>query len=223
MRPTLKYIEEKFDYYNNLCFGGKLPRPIMKLSQRRSAVGLFRPGYSLINGKRTKLAILEFSIRFDLPEVEYIDTIVHEMIHYYIWINDIVDDAPHGTAFRSKMNEISQKYGIRITIACDESEEALIARETDRNRFICVIEDNDENYAFAIVIKDKVFQYWDIVKNSPNVKEFKWYVSNRAIFEIFPSRIKPAFIPVNADKLQNYLFGALELENTGTLIKPIES
>ena len=221
MRPSLPYFEEKFDYYNNLCFGGQLPRPRLILTQRRSAVGQTITCISTVNGKKVESHTLEFSIRYDLPEIEYIDTIVHEMIHYYIRLNHIQDDSPHGTKFRSIMKEISEKYGIRITITCNEDDEALIARQTDRNRYICVIEDQDEQTSFAIVIRDKVFQYWNMSQYIPNLKEVRWYVSNRAIFEKFPARIRPVFIPEDAATIQHYLFGALELENTGEVIKPI--
>lgn len=221
MRPTLQYIEDKFDYYNHLCFDGLLPRPVFKLTQRPTKVGCTNIKLVQINGKYVKQVTLEFSIRYDLPESEYIDTIVHEMIHYYISINNMNDDSPHGTFFRSMMNDISEKYGIRITITYDEEEEALIARETDRNRYICVIEGEDD-YKFAIVFRDKLFQYWEQIPRLPGVKHVRWYVSNRAIFERYPSRIRPCFFSLAPDKVQSYLHGALELENTGTIIRPIE-
>lgn len=221
MRPTLQYIEDKFDYYNHLCFDGSLPRPVFKLTQRPTKVGCTNIKLVQINGKYVKQVTLEFSIRYDLPESEYIDTIVHEMIHYYISINNMNDDSPHGTFFRSMMNDISEKYGIRITITYDEEEEALIARETDRNRYICVIEGEDD-YKFAIVFRDKLFQYWEQIPRLPGVKHVRWYVSNRAIFERYPSRIRPCFFSLAPDKVQSYLHGALELENTGTIIRPIE-
>lgn len=221
MRPNLQYFEEKFDYYNNLCFGGQLPRPLIKLSQRNSRVGCTHIGFRYRNGKWEKDISLEFSIRNDFPEIEYIDTIVHEMIHYYIEWNNIQDDSPHGTKFRSIMKEITEKYGIRITIEYDEAEEALIARQTDRNRYVCVVEDKDGTTSIAVVIRDKVFQYWELLQQHPDVAQAKWYISNRAIFEHFPARIRPAFVKLDAAKIQHYLFGALELENTGEVIKPI--
>lgn len=222
MRPNLPYFEDKFDYYNNLCFGGQLPRPIIKLSQRNSSVGCTHVGYRYRNGKLEKDISLEFSIRNDFPEIEYIDTIVHEMIHYYIELNNIQDDSPHGTKFRSIMKDISEKYGIRITIEYNEDEEALIARQTDRNRYVCVIENKDGTTSIGVVIRDKVFQYWELLQQHPDVSQVKWYISNRAIFEHFPARITPVFITIEPDKIQDYLFGASELERIDNVIKPKE-
>ena len=125
MRPTLDYIIEKFDYYNQLCFDGKLKRPPILLNTRYSAMGQ-TGGVGEIdeNGKIhwSELRI-EISVRRDLPEYEYIDTLVHEMIHYYIMSNDMEDDSPHGRLFRQKMEEITNKHGIRITIQYDPSED----------------------------------------------------------------------------------------------------
>ena len=143
------------------------------------------------------------------------------MIHYYIELNNIQDDSPHGTKFRSIMKDISEKYGIRITIEYNEDEEALIARQTDGNRYVCVIENKDGTTSIGVVIRDKVFQYWELLQQHPDVSQVKWYISNRAIFEHFPARIKPVFVKLDAAKIQYFLFGALELENTGTVIKPI--
>ena len=221
MRPTLRYFEEKFDYYNNLCFGGQLPRPLIKLNQRNTSVGRTCIGHHYVNGQYVREILLEFSIRYDLPEIEYIDTIVHEMIHYYIELNDIQDDSPHGTMFRSIMKDISKKYGVRITIELNEEDEELIARKTDRARYVCVVEDTDGNTSLAVVIRDKVFQYWDLLRQHPDIVQMNWYISDRAIFERFPSRIKPVFVKMDAAKIHNYLFGAVELENTGKVIKPI--
>lgn len=142
------------------------------------------------------------------------------MIHYYIVLNHIQDDAPHGNAFRSIMNRITQTYGIRITIEYDEEDEELIKRETDRLRYFCVVERKDGGMSLAVVIRDKLFRYWDLISNHPDVKEVKWYASNRAIFERFPARIKPVFVSLPSEEVRSYLTGALELENTGTVIKP---
>ena len=118
MRPTLQYIIEKFDYYNKLCFSGQLQRPPIRLNTRYSTMGITK-GKQRIDSNGlpywSDLSI-EISVRRDLPEYEYIDTLVHEMIHYYIFSNNLVDDSPHGTLFRRKMDEITQKYGKKYYI-----------------------------------------------------------------------------------------------------------
>ena len=220
MRPTLQYIIEMFDYYNKLCFGGQLQRPPIRLNTRYSTMGITK-GKQRIDSNGlpywSDLSI-EISVRRDLPEYEYIDTLVHEMIHYYIFSNNLVDDSPHGTLFRRKMDEITQKYGIRITITFDPTEEEMI-KTTTRYRYICVAEMKDGRVLFAVVAKNKLFQFWESIPRMESVSEVHWYASNRQIFEKFPVAVSPRLMYIDADKIHHYLTGALELENTGDTIR----
>ena len=62
MRPTLEYVKEKFEYYNQLCFGGILTMPPIRLCLRKYFLGLT----SLRDGH------IEISVHDDLPEEELI-------------------------------------------------------------------------------------------------------------------------------------------------------
>ncbi len=208
MRPDLNYIIEKFDYYNNLCFEGKLKRPVIRLNTRKAALGLTRVVDKSI----------EISVRMDLPEEEYIDTLVHEMIHYYILSNNLVDDSPHGTLFKKIMNEITEKYGIKITINFDPTDEELVKTHT-RPRFVCVASFDDGQVGLSVVAKNKLFQLWGIIPQLKGVEEARWYVSDRAIFGKFPVQVSPGFVVVDENKINHYLTGAKELENDGKVIK----
>lgn len=220
MRPTLEYIIDRFDYYNQLCFDGALKRPPIRLNTRYATMGTTRGELRLgLDGKTNWTNItIEISARRDLPEYEYTDTLVHEMIHYYIMSNNLEDDSPHGTLFHRKMDEISQRYGIRITIAFDPSEEEMVNTRT-RNRFVCTAESDDGHMLFAVIARNKMFQFWDLIHRIKGISNVRWYVSNRQIFENFPVAVSPNLMYIDADKLHHYLTGAKELENTGTLIR----
>ncbi len=223
MRATLDYVREKFDYYNQLCFEGKLPRPEFAINSRYQSLGLTCTEWKQeADGTKKECFRIEISNRMDLPEVEYIDTIVHEMIHYYIEYNHIKDDSPHGLVFHAKMKELTEQYGIQITVNFTEDEEAAIARKLDKYQYVCVLEMEDGTYCSAVVIRNKVFEWWKKCSELQGVREAKWYISNRAIFEHFPVRVNPYFVSVEANKMHHYLTGAVELENTGTTIKPKE-
>lgn len=220
MRPTLDYFIDRFDYYNQLCFDGKLKRPLISLNTRYSAMGLTKcEERASDDGKhREKHFRIEISVRRDLPEYEYIDTLVHEMIHYYIISNDLEDDSPHGTLFQKIMKDITDRHGIRVTINYDPSEEVMIATRT-RNRFICVAETLDGHTYLAVVAKNKLFQFWDLIPTMEGVTDVRWYVSDRQIFEIFPVAVSPQLFNIDAGLLHHYLTGAQELENDGRTIR----
>ena len=99
MIPTVEYLEERFDSFNASCFEGALPRIPIKLSRARSFVG--RLQYKPIRNWRGKLVggenfVIRISTKFDLPEAETEDTLIHEMIHYWIVLNGLQDSSTHG-------------------------------------------------------------------------------------------------------------------------------
>lgn len=220
MRPSLDYIKRKFEYYNRLCFEGKLPMPHVKLNMRYTAMGITRFRTVVEQDGRysnTDFSI-EISIRRDLPEEECIDTLVHEMIHYFIAYNNIEDNSPHGTVFQQKMHEIINTYGIRITIAFDPSDEYLV-NLTTRFRYVCVVDFEDGRMGLAVVAKNRLFQLWQQMQDIDGVKSVSWYISNRAIFGKYPVAVSPAVVIEDADKIHHYLTGAKELINDGATIK----
>ncbi len=220
MRPNLQYVLDKFDYYNKLCFNGELKRPPIFLNTRKGSMGITKCRQTTDENGNTVFTdfSIEISVRHDMPEVEYTDTIVHEMIHYYIFSNNLKDDSPHGTLFQAKAREIMEKYGIRVTVAYDPSEETLIAT-IDRQRFIVVVEDENEKTYYAVVIRNKVFELWDVIPKLKGIVSVKWYTSNRAIFGTIPASASPRLLYIDADKMHHYLTGAHELTREGDIIR----
>lgn len=120
MIPTVDYIQSCFDEYNVLFFNGTLlPIPI-KLSNARTFLG------KVTFVKRRKWLFgewvysnfkLRINTRFDLPEELIQDTILHEMIHYYIAVNHLRDTSTHGQLFRREMKRINEQGNRHITIS----------------------------------------------------------------------------------------------------------
>lgn len=224
MRPTLEYLKEKFDYYNKLCFEGKLPSLPIRLNLRNSYIGLtIAKVHRAQNGKvHYQLLGIEISVRMDLPEEEYINTLVHEMIHCYIFHNDIVDNSTHGSVFKQKMQEINETYGTNITTTFNPTDEWLI-NNYSHTRCICVGEFENGDTGLAVVARNKMFLLWKYMPKIPGVTKVHWYASNRAIFSKFPVTLRPALIIEDAGKIHHYLAGARELCNTGRVIKVKQS
>ena len=218
MRPDLQYITEKFHYYNLLCFDGQLPLPALRLTTRLHAMG--RTIVKTGDSSSPESYVIEISVRLDLPEVEYIDTLVHEMIHYYIEYNHLEDDSMHGRLFMAKKDEIWRKHGVRVTVAYDPTDEELIARR-DRVRYVCVLDFASGETGLAVVAKNKVLALWDVMATAfADVERVTWYASDCAIFGKFPTSTRPALWTVEARKLQHYLTGAVMLERHGDTIAP---
>jgi hypothetical protein len=61
--------------------------------------------------------VLRISTRYDLPEAELEDILLHEMIHYDILVNRRQDTSAHGRLFRARMKEINERFGRHITVS----------------------------------------------------------------------------------------------------------
>lgn len=119
MIATRKFVEEKFDELNLMCFEGKLPKITFRMSKARTFIGQFS-----FKKRRTwllKTELYDFKLKisthYDLPEDTLTDVLLHEMIHYYIAINGIKDRSAHGPVFRSMMKDLNERFGRHMTIS----------------------------------------------------------------------------------------------------------
>lgn len=119
MIATIPYIEEKYREFNDLIFEGNLPPVAIQLSRARTFLGMLsskrkRNWWGKVEHYDFKLKISRY---WDLPEREMEDTIIHEMIHYYIAVNKLKDTSSHGKIFRQMMTDINHRFGRNITIS----------------------------------------------------------------------------------------------------------
>ncbi|NPD80626.1 sprT domain-containing protein [Prevotella sp. PINT] len=124
MVATIPYIEGKFNEYNGLIFNGELPAIPIKLSKAKTSLGQLafkrrRTWYGRTVYSDFRLRV---STHFDLPENELEDIIIHEMIHYYIFVNRLKDKSAHGPLFRQMMKDINTRYGRNISISRKQKE-----------------------------------------------------------------------------------------------------
>ena len=131
MEITEKLVREKFEFFNRQIFGGKLPMPRIGLSRARTFLGActFKTRRGLL-GKKTRYDFaIRISTMFDMSETEFEDTLIHEMIHYYIGVNQIEDTSAHGQKFRSMMADINSRFCRRCgssapAVSCDSRGES---------------------------------------------------------------------------------------------------
>ena len=121
MIPTVPYIQSCFDEYNARFFDGSLPAIPIKLSHARTFLGkvtfMKRRPWLFWGDWQYSNFVLRINTRFDLPEELIQDTILHEMIHYYIAVNHLRDTSSHGRLFRQEMKRINAEANRHITIS----------------------------------------------------------------------------------------------------------
>ena len=118
MKLSREFLQDRIKYFNNTIFKTPLPEIPITLSDVKTYMGQCRFRRKLT--PEGKYEYYDFSFRFntryDLPQNQWEDIILHEMIHYLIMYRQITDTSPHGKYFRSLMKEINKRFARNITI-----------------------------------------------------------------------------------------------------------
>ena len=119
MIVTLDFLWKRFETFNDAYFGAALPPVPLKLSRAVRSLGscTYKKRRKLFGGLEYYDFCIRVSTKFDLPENELEDILLHEMIHYEILVNQRRDTSAHGKLFRARMRELNERYGRHITVS----------------------------------------------------------------------------------------------------------
>ncbi len=107
---------------NKKFFNNSLPTPIFDTINSINIIAKFEYHESKKNAKKPiRNQIIKISDCFDFSEKDFIDTMVHEMVHYYIAWNKIKDNKSHGKRFMEIVNSLNKHYGLNIEKTKDAS------------------------------------------------------------------------------------------------------
>ena len=194
MRPTISYIQSRFDEYNYRFFGGSLPALPIKLSHAKGFLGkvtFTRRKHGLFSGDQNEDFVLRINVRIDLPEEVVEDTILHEMIHYYIAVNQWKDSSTHGVLFRREMQRINETGGRHITISHRLNETQQAQAHIHKKRVVAVVRFADGKTGIKVVPKQmRHIRYWD--QTAPRrfaIAQIEWYYTDNEYFAKYPSSI----------------------------------
>ena len=121
-----------FRDYNIKYFGGVLPTPYFRIMHGVNLLGLFTYSPGSVPGTTEVIDISDF---YDYDGNQLRDLLVHEMIHYYIAVNQLRDTSTHGRLFRQEMKRINAEGNRHITISYRLSKEQLAALYPERTIF----------------------------------------------------------------------------------------
>ncbi len=208
MIPTQEYLEERFDTFNRMCFDGALPRIPIRLSRAHTFLG--RLQYKPVRDWRGRIVrredfVLRISTRFDLPEAEVEDTLIHEMIHYFIAWKGLKDTSTHGRLFREMMKEINEQHGRHITISHKTTPEELDRDTRVRTHHVCVSQLTDGRTAVTVCASTRMRAIRRAFGWSPTIRHTTWYTSTDPWFNRFPRCRTPKLFPVDPADLEPHL------------------
>lgn len=225
MRATVPYVEKKFEEFNLQMFEGKLPMIPIELSDAKTFLGLcIYKKRKLPNGKTEAYDFrLRINTRIDMPEDQLEDTIIHEMIHYYIGHNRLEDASAHGPLFRSIMNEINRKFGRNLTVSHRSTKEQREQLQDKRSHYhvIAVVRFHDGRTGIKVlprVVRSILYYYNNVLPNK-DIASIQLFMSDNVFFNRYPnsSALKVHFL--EADEIDKQQEGAEKMACDGQTIK----
>ena len=212
MKMTVAYASERFSHFNALCFGGALPGVPIVLTRATTFLGKvrYRRERRIFGHPRNVDFQIRLSSEFDLPENEWNDVIIHEMIHFYIARNNLRDTSTHGTVFRGMMDEINRKYGRHITVSHRTSPGTPSPRMMrERLHCICVSTFPDGTEGITVCSEAMASRIDRELPRNYHLAARRWYVSNDLYFNRFPHSRLPRIYKVTASDLQAHIATAV--------------
>lgn len=193
MKPTIQYIQQKVDEFNRQMFDGKLPPVPVSLSNAKTYLGLcvYKRRRKFFGGVEKYDFHLRFSTRIDLPENEVEDTIIHELIHYYIGVNNLKDSSAHGKLFRSIMCSINKRFGRHLTIShkCTSEQREQAVDKRRKLHAIAFVRFLDGRCGVKVLprMASHILRYYNGIRRSPEIKQIELYMSSNPFFNRYPS------------------------------------
>lgn len=211
MKATLPFLKEKFAEYNAAIFGGRLPEPAITLCDASSFVGQYR--------RQGDIHALRFSTSFDLPVRELEDTVIHEMIHYFISWNGLHDRTAHGPLFKALMQSVNEAHGRAVTISRRSSPgEISAAREAVKKwHVIAILHFTSGALGVKVLprVAGRVIEYYRTITAASNIRSVDLYLHNAPFFNRFPTSVGRRCHAITPADVETHLKGAHRLRVDG--------
>lgn len=185
MEITIDYINKAFDKYNEKYFGDSLNKPTFKLFKSKRTLGQFcvqNSHYRYFGGQPT--LVIRISNYYNREQKDFDNTIIHEMIHLWVFQNNLKDVSSHGRHWL-KMASIINQDGWDIQPTSNEHYECAVIKNKeytilsfiDKNnkRFICRVNPNKEN-KFIETLTYNHYQSIHIIR-SKNSRKFDTFIN----------------------------------------------
>ena len=226
MKPSIAYLKQKFEEFNRLMFGGKLPMPPIELGRARTYLGtcMYQKQRRLFRKDKLCNFRMRFSTCFDLPEQEWEDTLIHEMIHYYIGVNQLKDTSSHGTLFKQMMAQINKQHGRHITISHKSTAEQREQNIDTRQRWhvVAVVKMQDGKTGVKVLprVAQRIVRYFNLVGSNSRVASVSLYVCKDAYFNRFPCSSALNVVYADPEQVAQHLANAQPLKCNGKQLIP---
>lgn len=178
-------VRQMFADFNRSIFRNLLPEIPFRFSNAKSYIAKFR--YPMLTlgdpAANAHRCVIIFSRAFELERRQLEDVLIHEMIHYLIWLKKIKTESAHDAVFKKYMCEINRQFGRNIRIS---EKIKPIADSKPKKHIFCI--SNWENVPTPLITvcgmkTAKEIDSW--LRKDRRVKSHKWYVSLSPLLNSF--------------------------------------
>lgn len=119
IQRSIQYLNKIFKALNEEYFSNELPTPILTIQSTPRSYGHFTPweAYRIKDSNGGNTGAVEINIgagTLDRPIEEVTATLLHEMVHYYCYLNHIKDTSRGGAYHNKRFRDESEKRGLHI-------------------------------------------------------------------------------------------------------------
>lgn len=208
MKANLQFLSDSFVRFNKMLFKEPLPTPQMHISSAKSFMGQFRAEKNGFAGKSVTYH-LTLSNRYDIPEEELEDIVIHEMIHFYICHSKVRDTSSHGEAFRHIMNVINKRFNRHITVSHRCTPQQLDSDKNLAHSIVCLCSMTDGRQLFCKVAQSKVFEIHRAFCDWDKVTHQEWYWVFGSYFNRFRRVQTPKLFQIDDEGIAKIQEGTL--------------
>lgn len=216
--PTIEFLRDRFCRFNVQMFGGRLPLPLITLCSVSSFVGQYKSKLKRLADGRSEASehLLRFSTAFDLSEQELEDTVIHEMIHYFIAYNGLRDRTAHGPLFKAMMSSINEHHGRNISISHRTTHEAIASAKSATKKWhvvaILYFSSGETGVKVLPRVIPKIVEYYKGITAAPNIRRVDLFLHNDPFFNRFPTSTGRRCHAISQSEISEHLRGAHILE-----------
>ena len=175
MQASKEFLYGVFDAYNRRCFGGTLKRPVIVTTNAKRTLGAFYPTHPV--------ATIKVSNYYDRSEADFVDTMVHEMIHYHIYATGMRDTSSHGKLFRSMMDEINRREQLHMSVRANAQKWQPSVHKARIRDVLFLKLSNGRHYISAVSPRHVNDIERQLIAMGAKVEMHQWYVTNHADYQ----------------------------------------
>lgn len=202
MKANISFLKDRFKEFNRTMFGNTLPVPEFRISSAGSFVGQFKVKRDYRRFRIVETLHLTLSDRYDIPESELEDIVIHEMIHFHIHHSGLRDTSSHGPVFRRLMKDINARHGRHITISHRCSKEEYESDTSKSHSIICLCTMTDGRKLICKASQSRIFELHKAFSEWDKVEKEEWFWVYGSYFNRFRRVLTPRLFEVDKEGLE---------------------